>query len=363
MNYLSITKSITHFFLFLGCLLVFSNPASAESNEEIKIDLYRTNQITTKDVEEKIGDKLKKMAHLIPANSSNLNSESTAKAAHKLMEEVIAEIHSMGDFAYVNVSPVSYHYPNNKSLYFSIDVVDSKDKSRIPQLLSKPKETISDPDDLIKSWQEYESTGFDLAMQGTPAWFDIDKCPAHHCVFGFEHGALKKYEKMFNTLVPKNKKQLIAILQKDKDDKKRAAAAYLLAHLKSGQEVMEALSPSVFDSSTLVRNNVLHVVGGTLSHNPSIHFEPEKALFALDFPEERDRDKALLIIGELINKPAYSDYMKHHASPLLVEHLKLAQPSLHNSAYSILKKISGKNFADRDYKSWEQWVKSAQQKR
>ena len=41
--------------------------------------------------------------------------------------------------------------------------------------------------------------------------------------------------------------------------------------------------------------------------------------------------------------------------------LRLLQPNNHDHAYFILKTISGKEFGDRDYDAWAQWLKQQAQ--
>ncbi len=44
------------------------------------------------------------------------------------------------------------------------------------------------------------------------------------------------------------------------------------------------------------------------------------------------------------------------AGATLLAMLRLQQPNNHDFAYSILKRISGQSFGERDYAAWEAWL-------
>ncbi len=362
-------KSIKH--LLLGCvyrckhtlrLLVYSFflfVVSVQANGKVIIDMYKTDQITVKEVNQKFGKKIEEIVWLMSPKRSVPDSE--FERSGKLWVGVIDGIRSMGDFAYVNMSPV--FYTGNEEDHVTLDIVDKKDQHRLAYFLPKPNGSFPDPDRLIEKWTQYESQGIKLLFQKQEIAQNAPiKCFVNHCVYGFEHKDLKPYESVFNRLVPKNKKKLIAILKKDRDEKKRASACFLLAHLKNPREVINTVSPSIFDSSAGVRNAAMRVIGGTLSRNPKIDFSIKTALVALDFPSETDRNKALYMISILSKKSKYHNYLRKHASIVLIEQLKMKQPNLHELSYQVLKKISGKNFGARDYEAWRQWEKSGQKK-
>ncbi len=159
--------------------------------------------------------------------------------------------------------------------------------------------------------------------------------------------------------MPKNQEQIIDILRNDKDENKRAAATLLLAHIKDGQELVKILIPSMYDSSSGVRNNVMRVLGATLAKVKVNDFPIDKAIAALDFPDETDRNKALYILLSLANQPNYARYIRTHAAKLLIDHLKMFQPNLHGNSYAVLTRISGQEYGERDYKAWQDWLSKA----
>ena len=202
---------------------------------------------------------------------------------------------------------------------------------------------------------DYEKLGFKLEY-AEKIYPKLKSCPAYHCLFGFEKPELKKYEVIFNTLVPKDKVKIIEALRNDKDPRKRQAAVYLLGHLKDGNEIIKVLTPFIFDSDSGVRNSAMRVIAETLTKVKNPDFPIEKAVLALDFPYTTDRNKALYIISSLITQPRYAKYIIDHAGPQLMDELRLSQENVHYFAYDILKTLSGKNFGERDYKSWQNWL-------
>ncbi len=354
----SSVQCLRHF--FLGLLIFFSGVTAASNQKDINIDIYRTNQISLEKLKGQVGNQLKEISDII-ALSEDLNSNVKGEMAKKLMEDVISKIQAMGEFSFVRVSPVLY--PNDKVVYFTVDVVDKKDASRLSHFLPKPNKDIKDASQLIQKWQDYEDVGFSFVWK-EKKFLEYKRCPAHHCIFGFDHPDLKKYKDIFNISVPKHKHTLITILRQDKDPQRRASAAYLLAHLKEGGEVINALSPSIFDIDGNVRNNVMRVLGAIAANEPDKHdqFSIEKIVTALDFPIETDRNKALYIMESLVENPKHADYVRKHAAFMLIDHLKLAQPNLHVPSFNILKKISKKNFSRHHYKQWTRWAEQVVQK-
>jgi hypothetical protein len=79
-------------------------------------------------------------------------------------------------------------------------------------------------------------------------------------------------------------------------------------------------------------------------------------LQALDFPATTDRNKSLATIDALASRPEPKRILIREAGPKLIEILKLLQPNNHDYAYSILKKISGKDFGERNYDAWHTWL-------
>lgn len=316
-------------------MFIFANQSYGK--ERVMLDVYGTQQISANKIKKQFNREIKQIATILQSTES-LNSKKNIQLFSKLMTNIISEIKKEGDFAYVNLSPILY--PGDPVVHITIDIVDKKDQKRLSYFYSRPSGNIPDPHQLIKTWLEYERAGR----------YDIFKnaCLTRHCLYGFN-------DAYFDQLVPSNKLAITTVLRKDKNDHKRAVAAFLLAHIKDSHELVKILTYSIRDPNPVVRNNVMRVLGETLNSNP-ISFPIEEAVKALDFPTTTDRNKALMIIAALVKQPRYAAYVAKHAKPQLLAELKLSQPNVHLLAYQILKKISGKNYSDRDYRAWEREI-------
>ena len=82
----------------------------------------------------------------------------------------------------------------------------------------------------------------------------------------------------------------------------------------------------------------------------------------MDYPESSDRNKAAWLLAGLAGRPEYREAILS-AAPVLLRLLRLEQPNNHLPAYGILQELSGKDFGERDYDSWEAWVEEQVSKR
>lgn len=318
------------------------------------VDIYGTHQLSSKIIKRKYAKEFMKIAEIMHSSKS-ITDPANNQLFVRLIKKITLGIQSMGKFSMINISPILY--PNDPVVHFTIDVVDQNDQARLTHFLPSPTQSIQDPAHLLTTWNEYEARGFSWAAKNKK-FPSYAACPAYHCLFGFDLAEFKPYAKIFITQVEKNKFALVNVLRNDKDEKKRAAAAFLLAHIKNVHELINLLVPSMDDANEHVRNNVMRVIGMALLHTKNDAVPVEKIIKVLDFPMSTDRNKGMLILLTLINQPNYADYIAKHAGKQLVKELKLQQPNNHELAYEILKKISDQHYADRDYPAWEAWLKN-----
>lgn len=332
--------------------------AYAKEKNKIFVDVYRSTQINARELSKTYDHELHEISALI-MSSESITTKNNIDKFTKIMTKIYVDIHNSGKFEYFALSPVVY--PNQTNMYFTFDLVDKKDKARLSHFTKQPTQSFYDPDNLIATWQAYEKMGFDyfLRTKKGPA---IKNCPAFHCLYGFDTPMFQPYKKIFMSKVPNAKNQLIVILRSDKDEKKRAAAAFLLAHIKDGNELIQILVPSMRDPSSAVRNDVMRVLAETLTKVTNADFPIDNAIEALDYPSTVDRNKSLYILFSLSSQPRYARYIVRHAKSQLMDELKMSQRNVHGLAYSILKIISGKNYGERDYQAWDLWLKSCNKK-
>jgi hypothetical protein len=306
------------------------------------VDLYGTVRFTAEELRRELGEPFEKW--LLP------QEEAEDRRLRGLIE---ARFKALG-FAWGRASAIGYFRPHGMEYFVTLDVVEPEDAARRLSFGEAPQAELADVDGLCADWWAYQEKGFRLIRDKaiTPA---RPACKAFHCLFDFNHPELARFGTRFDEGVPAHEEALVAILRQAKDDRLRAAAAFLVAHLADGNEVVRLLLPSLRDPSGLVRNNAMRVLQDIAHHHPEIPVPIEPALEALDGPETTDRNKALAMVAGLAQRP------EHHAAirargATLVRLLRLQQPNNHDFAWEILKKISGKSFGERDYAAWESWL-------
>lgn len=337
---------------FIATSLIMASTTYAADKTVATVDIYGTNKLSASQVKSQFKNEIHDIADCMQHGS--LSNSNTATQFSKAVNKMTSAIKANGGYAYVGLSPIMY--PHDPITHITIDIIEKGDKPRLSYFLPKPKQNISDSHQLIKNWLAYQKIGFNIVFQDKqfPAYHN---CPAYHCLFGFDHPLLQKYKTTFNQ-AEKYKTELVSVLRHDKSDEKRAAAVYILAHIEDSNELVKLLIPSINDASSLVRNNAMRVLGMVLEHKKDIDIPVSKIVKALDFPSTTDRNKALYILSGLAEKTENIKYIKSQAGSYLIATLKLEQPNNHDISYAILKKISGKNYSDRDYKAWEVWLQA-----
>lgn len=327
----------------LIAMLVSSSTGRLEAQTLEAIDLFGTSQITAEQVRARFGDSIRTMVRV--------RMTGDRERARSIYDQVKAGIHAMGDFAYVELALVSY--PEREATYLTVDVVDEADRAERMSFSSAPSGDVPDPGGLLAAWKEYEDVGLRLLMNGEIS--SSPTCRAHHCLWGFDHPELAPYRDRFAT-VPEHKDELIRVLENDRDPEDRGAAAYLLAHLEGVQEVVDALLPAVTDPDETVRNNAMRVLGIVVNEHPGVDLDLDPVLRAVRFPATTDRNKAMLILFGVAGRPELRDRIARQAGPVLLEALRLQQPNNHDTAYLILKRLSGESLGERDYQAWGRWL-------
>jgi hypothetical protein len=317
-------------------------PLPALPPEVKAVDVYGTVRFDADELRRELGPDFDRYLQPIDDEAEN------ARLERALRDRLVA----LG-FAWGKVSAIGYFKPHGMEWYVTLDVVEPEDAGRRLRFGRAPTTELGDVDGLVAAWNAYQSKGFELirAKAITP---QRPACKAFHCLHDFAHPELAPFAAKFDE-VPAHKDALVRLLREAKDDELRAGAAFLLAHLTDGNEVVALLLPSLRDPSGRVRNNAMRVLQDIAHHHPEIRVPIEPGLEALDGPETTDRNKALALIDGLSARP------EHHAAILahgrtLVRLLRLAQPNNHDYAFQILKRVSAKDFGERDYAAWEKWL-------
>jgi hypothetical protein len=274
--------------------------------------------------------------------------------ARELEAKLEQRIKEAGGFEAVEISAVHYSSPIIPSgLTFNITLASKKPAI---EFLPAPKDDVPDPDGLLSSWREYEKIGSVLDYAGQIA--EPPPCPAHHCLYGFDHPKLRPYGDKFTQKVPADRTELIRVLRTEKNDKDRASAAYLLAHLPDARDVLETLLPQLRDPSPNVRNSVMRVVALMAEHGEARSISLEPILPFLASPSLTDRNKAVSIVAALADDKSRQELLIHRAGCDLVRLMETKQPNQNQFAHIALMKLRGKDLGASDPGAWREWLKS-----
>jgi hypothetical protein len=269
--------------------------------------------------------------------------------------ELREKIKKENQLKYVNFQTIIY--PQDDSLYTTIEVVDNDH----PERLRFVKEAVDykprpHKPDLVDAMQKYQQVNTELMLHHKlrPT---SGKCPVYHCTAGFEHPQLKPYLNVFNEGAVKQKDFIIKTIKNDPDPERRAAAVFLTAHFKDPKEIIAILSNSLRDEDEGVRNNVMRVMAETVEKSHA-KIDPLPIIAALDSPFTTDRNKALYVLIAAADNPLYHPVLREKSSEKLISLLALHQPNNSEMAHLLLKKISGKKYTRTDLSAWKNWASS-----
>jgi hypothetical protein len=331
---------------FSLCLLMASVTHSLEPGKLGNVDVFGVDPKSIAELERCFGA----AAEEYVAAASTPGQSAHARELAARLEQAIKEA---GGFKAVELSAVHYSTPHVPSdLTFNITLAD---KTWI-EYLPTPQDNVPDPDGLLASWQEYEKTGSALDYSGQLA--ESAACQAHHCLYGFDHPMLWPYGVKFTRQVPPDRSELIKVLRTDKDDRKRASAAYLLAHLREARDVLETLLPQLRDPSPRVRNSVLRVVAIMAEHGEARSISIGPILPFLASPVLTDRNKAVSIVAALANDKNYREILIQRSGCDLIRLLETKQPNQNEFAHTALVKLRGEDLSASDAQAWIQWLQT-----
>ena len=249
-----------------------------------------------------------------------------------------------------------------RKTYLTVDLVDTTDVEERMVFRPRPSGEFADPDGLIAAAQRYSRTYNEMLRSGeiSRQWFD---CPVWHCLGDYSHPRLAKLIAPVVAGAETNKSKLQAILFGHRDPVIRATAAVTIGHIRDGGEVVEIMLKAMQDSESRVRNDAIRVLIDIASLRPEIPIPAAPLIRAIHSPTTIDRNKALAVLFYLLERPSSRATIELIRSDgvavsRLRELLELQQPNNHDFAYMILKKLSGKEYGERDYDSWRSWAHS-----
>jgi hypothetical protein len=338
----------------LGVLafLVAAAPCRAQSTATLSgVDLYRSDQVTLEQVQAKVGGLINAYIEL----QNGRKKVSVLKRAQQVKREIESRVAGMGQFAYVDLHYAEYFTSARHTSYLTFDLVDFKDaKTRLPFNVA-PTATIPDPENLLAAWEQYSDLGSALRMRGELP-LDRPTCSSFYCLWGPATPELEAFENKFIQGVPRNKKSLLAVLERDQDPDKRASALYLLSYLSDGDEVVKLAVGALHDPDEGVRAAALQIVADVSVYHTEVKLDPAKIIPTIDYPSASDRSKGLAALVGMCQNPLYRDAIIRDAGPYLPRLLRMSQPSNHDMTYTLLGLLSQESFERRDYESWEGWL-------
>ena len=319
------------------------------------VDLYGSRRVTLEMIRNSHGELLQMCLDESIREGDGLECDRQA------FSQEIARYYGL---AFAHLSIIKYFNLHNipgRQVYATIDLVEKSDAPKRMKFLPRPAGQYPDPGELLKSWDDYQKAGFELLQTGEISGMR-EECPAYHCIFGHTHPRLAPFKKVFVEGVSKHKSELIRIFLDDRSDQARANAAFLLAYIPNGNELIETLATRITDESEAVRNNVIRVFSDIAAFHQQLVLPIKAVVPLLDYPETTDRNKASMVVfGLASNKdqlPKYRPLIMKEAVPNLLRLLRLEQPNNHDPAYMILRVLSGLDYGERDYAAWDEWYRS-----
>lgn len=291
-----------------------------------------------------------------------------SKASHhdqlniKLMhDKIVDEIKKISGATLVELSTILY--PERTIRYTTVDIVKEDEIFRIPKA---PKRSITNNlsintkvNNLFLIWNDYNIKNSILFNTGRLKK-DTKKCPASHCVWGFDDNEMNKYYTILHRQSKKYEATLQNIILHSSDELQRGDAIFILANSDNYVSTVDFLIEFIDDESDLVRNNAMRVIAAILAKHKVKAPPLNKIIQALNYPYVTDRNKAAyLLLSVARNDASTHDEIIKSSGDTLIKLLKLKQPNNHDLSYQILRTISHRNYADGDVKSWREWIKEA----
>jgi hypothetical protein len=293
------------------------------------------------------------MKVFIESSDGTVRNPEQLNALLQKKAQLVKSIKHTGNFASVDLQTVNY--PDDTDIYTTIEVVRRDQLERLhyipPQRHIK---SASKQQDIIQAMSTFQMIAMDLMIKHKLDPHDAS-CPVYHCLAPFKHPKLKPYLAIFNKGATEQKSLILNTLDHDPNPERRTAAAYLVAHFQNPNEIMSILSKHVNDEDDGVRNSVLRVFGETAYRTKIKEFDATPFLTLLDSPFLTDRNKALLVLFTAAESEKGREQIIKHGQQSLLALLALKQPNNHMLAYAILKKISGRDYGEKQPDEWNKW--------
>ncbi|MDP3706044.1 MAG: HEAT repeat domain-containing protein [Legionellaceae bacterium] len=322
------------------------------------VDVYGVNHETAHSIKQRYASRVRtvEMQLMVEFMNSTVGIHHPKRFQHLLEQKnkLIQDIKENGHFSFVDLQTVNY--PGKQTIYTTIEIIPKNRPERLRLIPNKsPHPVESKQHDVIDDMITYQNKAIQLLITNQLDLTDRT-CPVYHCIVPFTHPTLKPYLTLFNVGVSQKKKDIIHALNHDQNPERRAAAAFLIGHFADPHDIVALLSSHVTDPDDGVRNNVLRVIGETISKANLTDINTLPFLKLLDSPFVTDRNKALIVLLTAADSESGKQQITLNGRQRLLTLLQLKQPNNHDIAYSILKKISGQDFGPTNIQGWEEWT-------
>jgi hypothetical protein len=227
----------------------------------------------------------------------------------------------------------SVYYPDAKEIFTTISL--DKAPSYQPKIISYQ---VKSPPDLLDRLLAFIPKATQFVIEH-PEYANALNCLDYHCITP-EHPFFKTDLSYFRREVPLQKKMILHELSHSPDLQRRRAAIFALGYLKEAQEIVSILEDNLTDPSTLIRHDCLRVYGELLTKAPKVNVHIEKILPSIFSVYEAERNKALIILTNLVKQSRYKGIIDAKARQQLMSLAQLKQPNNHDFAVEILQELN-----------------------
>jgi hypothetical protein len=319
------------------------------------IDIYGASPQMALTILKDYGDKVstleQKRIKFLISHRETINQEQSIK-------KLIAEISSKYKLPPVTID--SIYYPDKKQVFTTINICDPRlTKGLIKDSAIFNYQVSKNPDVVDKMIMFLPKAAAFIVLH--PEYTNKLNCLDYQCITP-EHPEFEKDLAYFRGTVPKQQRFIEATIEKDPVNERRRAAIFLLAYLKNPEEIARVLNTVLDDENSYVRHDGLRVYGELYAKAHISDVPVAKIIKSLYSCNTAERNKALIFLNELAKEPKYQTAIIEQAGEQLMTLLELRQPNNHDFAYQILRKISHKDYSDKDYAKWQLWLKHVSDK-
>ena len=341
------------------------------TNQQTLIDFYGTNDAKAQLILKKYSKEIIALKQILvnesPMLATNPDMKKYEQASYDL-NKLENKIKNEFGFNFITIEHVQY--PKNNNIYITVNTIEPNQPEKLKYVSEALNTEPANPNTTTAANNKSDAVEEMIKFEALALKYIFSKktfsrkdliCPVYHCISGFADPTLKPYLKIFNDAAQNHLDEIVYILNNDKNPERRAAAVFIIGHLKNPNKIIEILLPQINSENATVRNNTMRTISSTMSKAKIYDVNPLPFIQLLDSPLVTDRNKSLLVLKQISKSDKHKYEIIKYGKDRLIANLRLTQPNNHNESYTILKEVSGKNYSDLDVKGWEKWLTKASQ--